>query len=191
MGAALGASRPARPVALAEAQEGLGMLQQARVDLAQHVAKLKDQMQKNKDEGLRVIARLKQIGLERQHVQAMVQSAQVAATQGREEALRQLAAQRRAAVERHVSEVLGSLEKSLGQVSLVFVEPAREAMLKSLEPSEEVPKAVLESAGAIAKVVDKLKSELDPELLAQDAALGQIQREFCDVALSACRTAWG
>jgi hypothetical protein len=29
--------------------------------------------------------------------------------------------------------------------------------------------------------------EVDPEQLAQDAALGQIQRELCDVALSACK----
>jgi hypothetical protein len=39
-------------------------------------------------------------------------------------------------------------------------------------------------------VIDKLARELDPQLLAQDAGLGQIQREFCDVAASACRAAW-
>jgi len=120
----------------------------------------------------------------------MVQSAQVAATQGREEALRQLAAQRRAAVERHVGEVLGTLEKSLGLVGPVFIEPAREAMLKSSEP-RDVAAAVLEAASVVAPVVEKLAREIDPQLLAQDAALGQIQREFCDVAVEACRVAWG
>jgi hypothetical protein len=38
--------------------------------------------------------------------------------------------------------------------------------------------------------VEKLARELDAELLAQDAALGQIQREFCDVAVTACQAAW-
>ena len=33
--------------------------------------------------------------------------------------------------------------------------------------------------------------DLEPDLLSQDAMLGQIQREFCDVALNACRSAWG
>ena len=32
---------------------------------------------------------------------------------------------------------------------------------------------------------------LDPELLAQEATLSQIQREFCDMAVGACRAAWG
>jgi hypothetical protein len=114
----------------------------------------------------------------------------VAATQGREAALKQLAAQRRAAVERHVSEVLGTLEKSLSLVGPVFVDPARDALLKSCEPRAEVSAGVLENAEKVAPIVEKLAKELDPELLAQDAMLGQIQREFCDVALDACRSAW-
>ena len=98
--------------------------------------------------------------------------------------------QRRAAVERHVSEVLGTLEKSLSLVGPVFIDPAREAMLKGCEPRAEVSAGVLENAEKVAPIVDKLARELDPELLAQDAMLGQIQREFCDVALEACRSAW-
>lgn len=191
MGAALGVARPARPMTLAEAQAALGMLQQGRQMLVQHLSRLREEVRKRKDEGLRILARLKQIGVERQHVQAMIESAEVAATQGREEALRQLATQRRAAVERHVREVLGNLERSLAQVGLTFIEPAREAMLKSIEPRAEVAAALLESAAAVGPVVEKLGQELDAQLLAQDAALGQIQREFCDVAVHACRAAWG
>jgi hypothetical protein len=190
MGAALGLARPARPVALAEAQEALGMLQQGRLSIGQLLSRQRDEVRAKKDEGLRILARLKQIGVERQHMQAMVESAEVAATQGREEALRQLAGQRRAAVELHVSEVLGNLEKSLAQVSLTFIEPAREALRKSVAPRADISAAVLESATAVAPVVEKLSQELDPQLLAQDAALGQLQREFCDVAVEACRVAW-
>ena len=43
----------------------------------------------------------------------------------------------------------------------------------------------------LAPVVERLVSELDPQLLTQDAMLGQVQREFCDVAVEACRSAWG
>jgi hypothetical protein len=133
---------------------------------------------------------MKQIGVERQHMDAMVQSAQVAATQGREEASRQLARERRASVERHVGEVLATLEKSIAHVGPVFVDPARELLVKATEPRAEISARVLESAEAVGPVVDKLWKELEPDLLAQDATLGQIQREFCDVAVDACRTAW-
>jgi hypothetical protein len=190
MGATLGSSRPARPVPLTEAHAAAAMLQQGRAELVQRLDRLKAEVRRQKDEGLRILARLKQIGVERQHMEAMLQSTQVAATQGREAALKQLAAQRRAAVERHVSEVLGTLEKSLSLVGPVFIDPAREAMLKGCEPRAEVSAGVLENAEKVAPIVDKLARELDPELLAQDAMLGQIQREFCDVALEACRSAW-
>lgn len=190
MSAALGLPARARPVALAEAEAALGSLQQERLSLGQALSRLREEVLKRKDEGLRILARLKQIGVERQHFQAMVESAAVAATQGREEALRRLAGERRAAVERHVSEVLGNLEKSLAQVGLTFIEPAREAMQKSVAPRADVAAAVLESAGAIGPIVEKLSLELDAQLLAKDTALGQIQREFCDVAASACRVAW-
>jgi len=133
---------------------------------------------------------VKQIGAERQHETAMVESAAVAATQGREEALRQLARERRAGVERHVSEVLQTLEKSIAHVGPVFVDPARDLLIKATEPRAEIAARVLTAADAVAPIVDKLAKELDPELLAEDATLGQIQREFCDVALEACKTAW-
>lgn len=190
LAAALGASRPARPIAVSDARDALAALQQARIDNAFRVDRLKAEIRRQKEETVRVLTRLKQIGVERQQIGAMVQSAQVAATQGREEALRHMASQRRAAVERHVSEVLGGLEKSLTMVGPVFVDPARKVMLDATEPRPETSLAVVEAADKLAPVVDKLGRELDAELLAQDAALGQIQREFCDVAASACRAAW-
>jgi hypothetical protein len=190
LAAALGAQRPARPVTLAEAREALGALQQARLENAQRMDRLKAEMRRQKEETVRVLTRLKQIGVERQQLGAMVQSAEMVVSRGREEALLHLAAQRRAAVERHVSEVLGTLEKSLTMVGPVFVDPARKVMMDATEPRPEASAAVTEAADKVAPVVEKLGRELDAELLAQDAALGQIQREFCDVAVSACRAAW-
>jgi hypothetical protein len=190
LAAALGAQRPARPVTLAEAREALGALQQARMENAQRMDRLKAEVRRQKEETVRVLTRLKQIGVERQQLGAMVQSAEMVVSRGREEALLHLAAQRRAAVERHVSEVLGTLEKSLTMVGPVFVDPARKVMMDATEPRPEASAAVTEAADKVAPVVEKLGRELDAELLAQDAALGQIQREFCDVAVSACRAAW-
>jgi hypothetical protein len=121
----------------------------------------------------------------------MVQSASTAATMGREAALRQLAQQRRSTVEQHVGEVLGALEKSLASVGTVFIDPAREAMMKSTEPSHVVSDSVRDHAERVGPIVEKLARELEPELAIQDAALGQIQKEFCDRAPDACRAAWG
>ena len=167
------------------------MLQQGRIDLAQRVERLKAETRRQKEEAVRVLGRMKQLSVERQQVSAMLQNAEVSATQGHEVALKQLAAQRRAAVERHVSEVLGTLEKSLTLVGQVFIDPAREALSRSCAPKTEIAAAVLESAEKVAPLVEKLHADLNPELLAQDATLGQLQREFCDVALTACKTAWG
>ena len=190
LGATLGVSRPARQVGLDEAHAALAALQGARVENTQRIDRLKAEVRRQREETVRVLTRLKQVGVERQQVVAMVQSAQVQATQGRDEALLHLAAQRRAAVERHVSEVLGTLEKSLAMVVPVFVDPARKVMMDATEARAEASAGVLAGAERVAPVVEKLGRELEAELLAQDAALGQIQREFCDVAVSACKAAW-
>ncbi|MDI1435354.1 hypothetical protein [Polyangium sorediatum] len=191
IGTKLGAARPSRAVSADDARKALGSLQQAKLGVAERMEALKAEMRRQKDEAVRVLNRMKQIGVERQHVTAMVQSAETAATQGREEALRQLARERRAGVERHVGEVLATLEKSIAHVGPVFVDPARDLLVAATEPKTEVTTRVLEAAEAAVPVVDRLYKELDPDLLAQDATLGQIQREFCDVAEAACVTAWG
>jgi hypothetical protein len=173
------------------AREALATLQQARVENATRLDRLRIEIRRQKEETVRVLTRMKQVGVERQQVQAMVQSAQVAVTEGHEGALRHLAVQRRTAVERHVLEVLGTLEKSLAVVGAVFIEPARAVMIAATEARASESAGVLEGAEAVAPIVEKLARELEPELLAEDAGLGQIQREFCDVAASACRAAWG
>ena len=190
MGTKLGASRPSRSVAPDEARKALASMQQAKLEVGERMELLKAEMRRQKEEAVRVLGRVKQLGVERDHMKTMVQSAQVAATQGHEEALRQLARERRAAVERHVGEVLATLEKSIAHVGPVFVDPAREVLLKATEPRTEISAGVLKAADEVAPIVDKLYQELEPDLLAQDATLGQIQREFCDVAIEACRTAW-
>jgi hypothetical protein len=191
MGQKLGASRPARPMRLAEAEQALAVREERRADIVERIERFRADQRRYKEEGTRVLARGKQIEVERQHAQAMVQSASTAATMGREAALRQLAAQRRSTVEQHVAEVLGALERSLTSVGTVFVDPAREAMMKSTEPSHTVSDTVRDHAERIGPVVEHLARELTPELDAQDTALAQIQKEFCDRAPEACRTAWG
>ena len=86
--------------------------------------------------------------------------------------------------------MLGTLEKSLTMVGPVFVEPARKVMLDATEARAAESAGVLDGAERLGPVVEKLQRELDAELLAQDAALGQVQREFCDVAPGACQAAW-
>ncbi len=187
---ALGSQRPARPVPVPDAREALASLQQARQASGQRQDQLRAEVRRQKEETVRVLTRLKQIGVERQQAQAMVQSAQVAATEGHEGALRHLAKQRKDAVDRHVGEVLGTLEKSLSMVGPVFVEPARKVMLDATAAQAEASAGLADAAEKLGPVVEKLARELDAELLAADAGLGQIQREFCDVAPAACQAAW-
>lgn len=187
----LGHARPPRAPTVTEAEQTLTVMQTRRGEILERIERLKTEIRRQKEDTARVLARMKQIELERQRVAQMVQSAQVAATQGREAALRQLASRRRAAVEQHTIEVLGGLERSLASIDQVFVEPAREAMLKDDSPRPLPSEVVREAADRIAPVVERLVNELDPQLLTQDAMLGQVQREFCDVAVEACRAAWG
>jgi hypothetical protein len=191
MEAKLGQARPGRPMTAAEGRELLAAHQGRRNELTERIERLRAEVRRRQEEGQQVTARFKQIEVERQRVKGMVDSAQIAATQGRDAALRQLAAQRRSAVERHTSEVLGGLEKSLASVEAVFIEPAREAMERMDTPTELPSATVRENAENLVPVVEALARELEPALLAQDAMLGQIQREFCDVALDACKNAWG
>jgi hypothetical protein len=187
----LGHARPPAPPSVVEAQQYAAALQTRRGEILERIDRFKTEIRRQKEDNARVIARLKQIELERQRVAQMAQSAQVAATQGHEVALRQLASRRRAEVEKHVSEVLGGLERSLASIDSVFVEPARVAMLKDDAPRPLASEVVREHAEKVAPIVERLVAELEPQLLTQDAMLGQIQREFCDVAEEACRAAWG
>jgi hypothetical protein len=187
----LGHARPPTTPSVVDAQQAVAALQTRRGEVLERIDRFKTEIRRQKEENARVIARLKQIEAERQRVAQMAQSAQIAATQGREAALRQLAARRKAEVERHASEVLGGLERSLASIDQVFVEPAREAMLKDDAPRPLASDVVMENAQKVAPVVERLLSELEPQLLTQDAMLGQIQREFCEVAVEACRAAWG
>ena len=187
----LGAGRAVHTPTIAEAQHVLTEYQNARVEILERIERIKTDIRRNKEENAHIVARLKQIEDERKKMNAFVQSAQVAATQGFEEAMRQLAARRRAAVIQHVEEVLGELEKSLGSVDAVFVEPAKEIMLKSDEPTESIAARVREHADKVQPIVEALFNELEPDLLSKDAMMGQVQREFCDAAPEACRNAWG
>jgi hypothetical protein len=187
----LGPDRPLQRPSVAQAEQFLAGCQNARSELLDRSERMKAEVRRNKEEHARVLARIKQIEVERQKMGGFVQSAQVAATQGFEEAMRQLAARRRSAVGQHVNEVIGELEKSLVSVDAVFVEPARDAMLGHDVPVESLAARVQEHADKLKPVVDALVNELEPDLLSQDAMLGQVQREFCDVAVEACRNAWG
>lgn len=187
----LGSGRAIHTPTVAQAEHVLTEYQNARNEILQRIERFKTDIRRNKEEGAQILARLKQIEGERKKMDGFVQSAQVAASQGFEEALRQLAARRRAAVVHHVDEVLGELEKSLNSVDAVFVEPARDFMLRNVEDIQSIAASVREHASKIEPVVEALFNELDPDLLSQDAMMGQVQREFCDAAPEACRNAWG
>ncbi len=187
----LGAGRAIHSPTIAEAEHVLAEYQNARMEILERIERIKTDIRRNREENAHIIARLKQIEDERKKMNGFVQSAQVAATQGFEEAMRQLAARRRAAVVQHVEEVLGELEKSLESVDAVFIEPAKQVMLEKDEPTGSIAARVREHADKVRPVVEGLFSELDPELLEQDAMMGQVQREFCDAAPEACRNAWG
>ena len=190
LAAKLGPMKPGQAPSAAQAQERLNAIQIARAEIQERVDRLRAEIRRRQEEQQQITARIKQIETERQRVKGMVESAQIAATQGREAALKQLAAQRRSAVDRHVSEILAGLEKSLASVDAVFIDPAREAMLRIDEPTEQTSLKIRENGEKATPVIEGLVRDLEPELLAQDAMLGQIQREFCDVAPDACRKAW-
>ena len=86
-----------------------------------------------------------------------------------------------------MTEVIRTLERSLVSVDQVFADPAREAMLREESPGPMASQIVREHADKLAPVADKLLAEFEPQLLTQDAILGQILRELCDVAPDACR----
>jgi hypothetical protein len=191
LGARLGVSRPARGATPSDVERALDARRQDRRENADRIERLRGEARRQKEENVRVLARLKQIEVERQHAHARVQSAQVAATQGREAALVRLSAERRGAAAQHVGEVLGSLDKALVAVEQTFIAPARAALLSPASDGPPTSQVVREHGEKLGPVVANLGRELDPELLAQEAALSQIQREFCDMALAACRAAWG
>lgn len=187
----LGPARPLQSPTVGDADQLLTARHNERAELLERVERTKTDIRRNKEEIARILSRLKQIEAERHKVTDFVQSAQVAATQGREAAMRQLAARRRAAVDQHVNDILGGLEQSLSSVDSLFVEPAREAMLRQTDPGPSVAKVVREHADKLAPVIESLSQPLEQQLLSQDALLGQVQREFCDAAVEACRSAWG
>ncbi|HEU4405457.1 MAG TPA: hypothetical protein VFS43_09225 [Polyangiaceae bacterium] len=189
--ARLGAARPPRPPAEAEAQAAFEAAQHRRAGAAARVEALEAESRARLDEGARVDARLKQIAAERQRAADLLQNAQVAATQGREAALRQLDARRTAAVRQHVAEVVEGLERSLLSADAIFVEPARKLLAEGQGQGVSPSAALAAAAAEVAPVVEALAREIEPELLALDALLGQVQREFCDAAPEACRAAWG
>jgi hypothetical protein len=187
----LGAARPPRPPSEREAHAAFEAARQRREGVAARAEAVEAEARARADEGARVDARLKQIGVERQRAADVLQNAQVAATQGREAALRQLEARRSAAVRQHLAEVVDGLERSLLAADAIFVEPARKLLAEADGPAESPSADLAAAADRVAPVVESLARELGPELLALDARLGQAQREFCDAAPEACRAAWG
>ena len=187
----LGAGRPLHSPSVADAEQLQAATQTVRAEIQERIERLKAQVRMNREEGTRVTSRIKQIEVERTKMQGYMQSAVDAANRGHTFALDQLAVRRRSAVEQHVNEVLGELEKSLNSIEAVFIEPARDAMLRNEQPAASRAAIVRENAGLIRPAVEALAKELDVDLLDQDARLGQLQREFCDRALEACKSAWG
>jgi hypothetical protein len=189
--AALGANRPAPRLSSEQALTKLQDVTHRRAELAERIERLLGERRRQKEEAARIHARLSQIETELSRVRGQVENAQLAATQGRDAAIRQLAAQRQAAVVRHVDDVLGGLAASLSSIGDVFLAPAESALLAEKEPAPKPSELARTAAAKVGPIVDGLLQELEPRLLAADAMLGQIQREFCDVAPDACANAWG
>jgi hypothetical protein len=189
--AKLGADRPAPTATSADVESELTALVAARMEIAARIGKQRAEVDRVRADRMAVALRRKQMLEERQHAQAMVQSAHIAATQGHKEALRQLANERKAAVERHVEDVLGNLERSLAAVDSVFIEPATRMLAEEAPPQAPLSPVVREFADKLPSVVEPLARQVEAELAEHDATLAQVQREFCDAAPAACRTAWG
>lgn len=191
LGAELGPARPPRPFPLGEAESALVNVKTQRAEIVDRIERLLGGVRRAKEDQVRAAARLRQLEGERQRTRAVVDSAAMAATQGREAALRRIAEQRVHAVGQHLDDVHGGLERSLANVGAIFLEPALAAAIKA-HAVEHPPSAVaLEGAVAAAPIVAALAHELEPRLLAIDATLGQIEREFCLRAKDACKEAWG
>lgn len=186
----LGSSRPAKPPAPADAEAYFDAEQARHGELAERIDRLRLGIRQQREDEARAMVRLKQIQQEKQRADAMQKNALVLATQGRDAALRSLAVRRREAVEEHVHEIIGSLVKSLEQVEDVFVKPAEQAILQREQPDLTPMTTLLAEADKVAIVVENLVRDLEPDLLTQDAMLGQIQREFCDAAPTALPKAW-
>jgi hypothetical protein len=186
----LGAGRPSRPLATADAEAMVEAARQARAEIVQRMERLLAETRRAKEDGVRIVARQKQLEGERQRWRAVLEGAAIQATQGRDAALRRLAEQRRSAVEAHVSEVLGALEQSIASVDAVFVEPVAQALADADAIADPASARVRAAADAIAPVVAELTREVLPKLLAEDAMLSQVQREFCEAAPAACIAAW-
>jgi hypothetical protein len=186
----LGTSRPAKPPRPDDAAAYFDAEQLRHAELAERIDRLRLGIRQQREDEARAVVRLRQIQQEKQRAEAMQQNAAVLATQGRDAALRALAVRRREAVEEHVNEVIGSLVKSLEQVEEVFVKPAEQAILQREQPDLGPMTTLLGEAEKVAVVVDNLVRDLEPDLLTQDAMLGQVQREFCDAAPTALPKAW-
>ncbi|MFO0555666.1 MAG: hypothetical protein U0271_45230 [Polyangiaceae bacterium] len=190
-GEKLGSRRPTRLVPPEEVEEIVHALEQKQLELDGNIERLRSEQKRHKEDGLRTLAREKQIEIERQHTQARVESARVARAEGLDAAQKTLAAERKTAVEDHVREILGALSKSLAQVGTVFVDPAREKLRASTEPDFTKAERVRKAAESSAPVVSRLLAERVPELAGVEELLAKIQKEFCDAAKDACRAAWG
>ncbi len=187
----LGSKRPTRPVPPEEIEEIVVALEAKREQAEAELARIRTEQRRFKEDGIRTSAREKQIDVERQQYQARVESARVARAEGIEAAYRTLAAERKSAVEDHVREVLSALSKSLGQVGTVFVDPARERVMALTEPDYGKAERLEKAAEAVGPVVERLLAERGPEIASVEELLERVQREFCDAAATACRTAWG
>ncbi|MCC6648563.1 MAG: hypothetical protein IT374_23720 [Polyangiaceae bacterium] len=190
LGVELGPARPPRPLPLADAEHALVNVKAQRAEVVDRVERLLGRVRRAKEEQVRAAARLRQIDGERQRARAVIDSAAVAATQGWEVAVRRIAEQRAHAVEQHLDEVLDGLARSLGNVTSIFLEPALLAAIKAHAVERPPSVIVAEGAAAAEPVVTSLAPELEPRLLALDASLGQIEREFCSRAREACAAAW-
>ncbi len=190
--AQLGADRPTAFPSLAEAEQLVQAAEAQVLEVDSETERLRGEQRRTKDDGLRVLARQREVAQEQSAARGRLEAARVQASEGREAAQRKLALRRRAAVAQHVADdVLGVLSKSLAQVGEVFLDPARELLRQATSPRYEAADAVRAAGEALGPVLERLAAEEGAALDDAEELLGRVQREFCDVAADACRGAFG
>lgn len=188
---ALGATRAVRNPTIEQAEHLLAEAQTVRVEVQQRIETLSTEQRRAIEQIALTDGRAKQVDDELAKMNAFVQSAEVAATQGFEEAMLQLAKRRHDAVSTHVANVLQELDTSLGAVNEGFIDPARAVMLQSSDMLELRSRWMRENAAGQQQAIEGVFAVIEEDLLATDEMMSKVQRDFCDVAHEACRNAWG
>jgi hypothetical protein len=186
----LGERKPIKRLTVAQADENLLRLWQSRTDLRTQIDALTQLQQQLAADVERMDATGRQLAADKERLQGFLETASAEAETGRGEALKALAARRRASFVQHVAQVLAPLEQSLTEVDKIFIEPARQVLLQ--RAVGEAPKAgsLRAQAEGLAQAMAQLTPRLEPVLTAQAEVLKRVRADFSDKVHDAVKGAW-